>query len=146
MAKKSTSANLSPAIQKVFLCATLIFILAQIGTEAYFAIRFNGSRAFSSNLWLLLYTVLFPLLLFTIALVLHPRRAIRIPIMFECAMLAVAGFLVYSSLSYLGAFIPDSIFNDGSQWSWFASQAIVFGVCGLIYVSVLIVLRKTKRW
>lgn len=149
MSKKSTAstASISPAIQKVFLSTAMLFITAQIFMEAYFTIRLNGGRAIGTNLWLLMYTVLFPLLLFGVAFCLHPRRSVRIPIIFESALLATAGFLIYSSLSYIGAFIPDAYFTSRNiQISWFTSQVIMFTVCGLIYIGVLYTLRRTKRW
>ena len=147
MPKKRVTANISPAIQKLFLGICVFFIVIQVVSQLLFMLQTHATLATTSYLWITIYTVLLPFLLFIAAFSLHPRRAFTLPILFESSFLAAAGFLLYSCLSYIGAFFPSSLVDfTGSQFSWFAYQAALFSTCALIYIGILFVLRRTKHW
>lgn len=147
---KSTDYAVSPAIQRIFVYSALAGYLVTTVYEIVMAtIQISSNPNLSSYYWVGVYSIILPLIFFVVAYWLSNKKN-KYPVrIFASTLLATSGmFAVLASNSLVNHLIVASrstVFASGF-WGWFGLQLVIATVFLVVYVLVLLWLRRSNRF
>jgi hypothetical protein len=145
---KTKGYTVSPLVQWVFIGVVVAFFSLQAAQTLYFMIRqFPSNHNFSGFYWLVMYTLLMPLVFFVAAYWINPGRHSRRVRLFQGLFLGVTGVtlgqMLNQGLSQV-LFLAKLPINS-SFWQYLLYAGIPYGIALLVFVPFLLYLRRHKQ-
>lgn len=152
MKAKKPSQTVPSFFQKVFVLAVLGAFLTQaviqlIILKNYYEHVGNSSDSFFMY-WITLSAIIIPLLFFTVAYFINPKRKLlKLSTFFENIVIASSGILIFTMLWQIRLQLTSSFrITDGSASTWITHEAVLAVSTLALYALMLLYFRHTKRW
>lgn len=147
---KTSPTHISRSVQKWFVVTALAAYGLQTAVPVYYAVtQYQHNPNLSSYLLWFLSVTIAPLVFAATAWRLHPRRSqvARLQMWFETLVLTMVGLAFYGIISQVQMFVQQFFVPvTGGYWGYVGYQVAGFGLTVLIYVSLLLRLRKRNAW